>query len=225
MTSPQQLSESVYKLVHRRVSLVLKIVLGLGAALLLLQGRYQASIEVAAILFITLLPLILGARLQVRIPFEFESLAVIFVYMALFLGEVRGYYIRFWWWDAVLHTGSGFLLGILGFLSIYILNESKDVDLHLHPKFVAVFAFVFAMGIGALWEIFEFMMDQVFGLNMQKSGLVDTMWDLIVDGIGAMIISALGWGFYKNQRGDSFLEKWIDTFIEKNPDLFDKGKR
>ena len=37
----------------------------------------------------------------------------------------------------------------------------------------------FAITIGALWEVFEFGMDQLFGLNMQKSGLLDTMGDLI----------------------------------------------
>lgn len=212
-------------LAHRRISYFLKLVLALGTGLLLLQGRYQAAIEVAVILCITFLPVLLGQRFRVRIPYEFESLAVIFVYMSLFLGEVQGYYVRFWWWDIVLHTGSGFLLGILGFLLVYVLNEKEDVELNLEPKFIAFFAFLFAMGMGAIWEIFEFAMDQLFGMNMQKSGLEDTMWDLIVDGIGALLMAILGWGFLKTKARDSFLEKWIDIFIEKNPRLFRSGKQ
>jgi hypothetical protein len=201
------------------------LVLALGTGLLVLQGRYQAAIEVAIILCITFLPLLLGQRFQVKIPHEFESLAVVFVYMSLFLGEVQGYYARFWWWDIVLHTGSGFLLGILGFLLVYVLNEKEDIELDLHPKFIAFFAFIFAMGMGSVWEIFEFSMDQLFGMNMQKSGLVDTMWDLIVYGVGALIISILGWGFLRTRERDSFLEKWIDSFIDKNPHLFKSNKR
>lgn len=212
-------------LAHRRVSYFLKLVLALGTGLLVLQGRYQAAIEVAIILCITFLPLLLGQRFQVKIPHEFESLAVVFVYMSLFLGEVQGYYARFWWWDIVLHTGSGFLLGILGFLLVYVLNEKEDIELDLHPKFIAFFAFIFAMGMGSVWEIFEFSMDQLFGMNMQKSGLVDTMWDLIVDGVGALIISILGWGFLRTRERVSFLEKWIDSFIDKNPHLFKSNKR
>ncbi len=212
-------------LAHRRVSYFLKLVLALGTGLLVLQGRYQAAIEVAIILCITFLPLLLGQRFQVKIPHEFESLAVVFVYMSLFLGEVQGYYARFWWWDIVLHTGSGFLLGILGFLLVYVLNEKEDIELDLHPKFIAFFAFIFAMGMGSVWEIFEFSMDQLFGMNMQKSGLVDTMWDLIVYGVGALIISILGWGFLRTRERDSFLEKWIDSFIDKNPHLFKSNKR
>jgi len=104
----------------------------------------------------------LGRRFDVQIPPQFEVLAVVFVYASLFLGEVHGYYIRFWWWDAILHVGSGFLLGILGFLLVYVLNEHENVDLHMWPRFDALFAFMFAVGMGALWEIFEFAMDRSF---------------------------------------------------------------
>jgi len=224
--SPSNFSvDALNYLAHRRVSYFLKLVLALGAVLLLLQARYQAALEVSIILCITFLPVLLGQRFQVKIPHEFESLAVVFVYFSLFLGEIQGYYARFWWWDLVLHAGSGFLLGILGFLLVYVLNEKEDVELDLHPKFIAFFAFLFAMGMGAIWEIFEFTMDQLFDMNMQKNGLVDTMWDLIVDGIGALIISILGWEFLKTRDRDSFLEKWIDSFIEKNPHLFRSKKR
>ncbi len=219
--SPEGISsEALNILAHRRVSYGLKLILGLGALLLLLQGRLQPAIEVATILFITFLPVVLGNRFQVKIPHEFESLAVVFVYLSLFLGEVQGFYVRYWWWDLVLHAGSGFLLGILGFLLVYVLNEKADVEIHLNAKFIAFFAFMFALGVGALWEIFEFAMDQLFGLNMQKSGLVDTMWDMIVNTVGAFIISMLGWGFLGSKSRDSFLEQWIDSFIEKNPRLF-----
>lgn len=225
MSPPSFPSDALNYLAHRRVSYFLKLILALGVGLLVLQGRYQAAMEVAIILCITFLPVILGNRFQVKIPHEFESLAVIFVYMSLFLGEVQGYYVRFWWWDIVLHTGSGFLLGVLGFLLVYVLNEKEDIELNLEPKFIAFFAFLFAMGMGAIWEIFEFAMDQLFGMNMQKSGLEDTMWDLIVDGIGALVISVLGWGFLKTSARDSFLERWIDSFVEKNPHLFRSNKR
>lgn len=207
--------------VNRRLSWFLKLSLLLGAVLMFFQGRYQAMAEILVILCITFLPLILGKRFDVRIPHGFETLAVVFLYMSLFLGEFQGYYLRYWWWDLVLHSGSAFLLGILGFLLVYVLNEKKEINLQLSPSFMALFAFAFAVSIGVVWEIFEFFMDQVFGLNMQKSGLVDTMWDLIVDVIGAAVISFLGWGYIKARDTDSFLERWIDEFIEKNPKLFE----
>ena len=200
--------------------ILLKLGLLLGAILSFIRGNFEVGAITLGIIFITFLPVLLGQRFQVKIPSEFELLAVVFIFASLFLGEVRGYYIRYWWWDIVLHTGAGFLFGILGFLLVHVLNEKEDIELDMKPGFVALFAFVFAMGFGTLWEIFEFAVDQSFGTNMQKSGLVDTMWDLIVNGVGALIISVLGWGYQRKQGVDSFLERWIQDFIKKNPRFF-----
>ena len=209
--------------VHKGLTLFLQATLLLGVILFCLQGRWVTAAVTVAIVLVTLLPLVLGRRFDVYIPPEFEVLTVVFVYASLFLGEVHGYYVRYWWWDAVLHTGSGFLLGILGFLLVYILNERPDIDLHMRPRFVALFAFMFAVGMGALWEIFEFAMDQSLGTNMQKSGLVDTMWDLIVDSLGAIVIALLGWSYLRTAGNNSFLERWIVSFVQANPRLFKFG--
>lgn len=78
-----------------------------------------------------------------------------------------------------------------------------------------------------LWEILEFAADQLFGLQMQKpmlgdpSGLTDTMWDLIVDALGAALISAFGWWHMKRDRR-SFIDVWTDRFVAKNPRLFSR---
>ena len=206
---------------HRRVTIALQIVLVIGMALELSRGQWLNAATTTGVLVLTLLPLVVKRTHEIFIPPEFEALAVVFVFAAVFLGEVRGYYVRFWWWDVVLHTASGFLLGILGFLLVYVLNEKEDLDVHMKPGFVALFAFMFAVGLGALWEIFEFGMDSLFGLNMQKSGLVDTMWDLIVDTVGAGVIALLGYGYLTTARNESFLERWIARFIRANRRLFE----
>lgn len=208
---------------HHRLSLALQGVLVIGAGLAVWQHQWLTAATTGVILVVTLLPLMLGRRFQVFVPPEFEAFTIVFVFASLFLGEVGGYYTRFWWWDAALHTASGFLLGILGFLLVYVMNEKEEIDFHMNPGFVAFFAFMFAVGMGALWEIFEFAMDGFFGFNMQKSGLVDTMWDLIVDTVGAAIIAILGYGWLRTAGPDSFLERWIDSFIETNPRFFGGG--
>lgn len=211
--------------IHRTLTIALQVILLVGAILALVQGRWLAALATFGIIIVTFLPLVLGRRFAVNVPPEFEVLAVVFIYASLFLGEVRGYYVRFWWWDAILHAGSGFLLGVFGFLLVYVLNERDDIDVQMRPRFVALFAFMFAVGIGAIWEIFEFAMDQIFGLNMQKSGLVDTMWDLIVDTVGALVISLLGWSYLSTAGSQSFLERWIGAFIAANPHIFKRRKR
>lgn len=207
------------------VLLILQIVMAVELALLLAQGLWLNCVWLLAIMVVTGAPVVLGHRLPVRIPAEYELLAILFVFGALFLGEFRSYYERFWWWDIALHATSGLLLGILGFLLVYVLNENKRIDLHMRPGFVALFAFIFALAVGTIWEIFEFAVDQIFGTTMQKpmlgdpSGLTDTMWDLIVDALGALVISAFAWWHMKRSQR-SFIDLWIDRFIEGNPRLF-----
>jgi len=172
-------------------------------------------------------PTLFRRKLDVDIPVEFHITAVVFIFAALYLGEIQSFYLRFWWWDIALHATAGLLMGIVGFLLVYLLNASTRVELHLTPGFIAMFAFLYAVTIGTLWEIFEFSMDQFFGLNMQKpmlgdsSGLTDTMWDMIVNAIGACIISTVGWRYLKGKQ-TFFVRDWIRTFIRKNPALFDK---
>ncbi|MEO7938560.1 MAG: hypothetical protein ABIR55_08045 [Burkholderiaceae bacterium] len=192
---------------------------------LLLQSSWASAVWLLAIMAVTAAPALLGDRLPVRIPAEYELLTILFVFAALFLGEFHSYYERYWWWDIALHTVSGLLLGIVGFLLVYMLNESRHTDMHMRAGFVAMFAFAFAVTAGTAWEIFEFAMDQLFGMQMQKpmlgdpSGLTDTMWDLIVDALGAAVISSFGWWHMRRNR-PSFIEVWIDRFVERNPQLF-----
>jgi hypothetical protein len=209
-------------LVHRWLTLALQSLLVVGIVAAAFQGNWLAALTTATILLITLLPLLLGKRLDVFIPPELEGLAVLFVFASLFLGEVHGYYVRFWWWDMALHAASGLLLGILGFLLVYVINEEPDLEIDMKPGFVALFAFMFSIGLGTLWEIFEFGMDSIFGTTMQKS-LLDTMVDLIVDTAGAFAIALFGYSYLKTSEVDSFLERWILRFIEANPRLF-RGK-
>lgn len=216
---------------HRRLNIVLKLILLMEVVFAVLGQQWLTAVLTTGIILITFFPLLMQRRFDVYIPPVFELLAIVFIFASLFLGEVHGYYTRFWWWDIALHAGSGLLLGIVGFLLVYVLNEMEDIEFHMKPGFVAFFAFLFAVGIGAVWEILEYSMDQFFGLNMQKamwndpSGLTDTMWDLIVDTAGALVIAGFGYGYLKSAKKQSFLERWIAEFIRKNPRLFRKSDR
>lgn len=217
-------------LIHRRLTLVLQAILVVEVMFAAWDQQWLTAVVTIGIIIVTLVPLFLSKFFRVFIPPEFVLLAIAFVFASLFLGEIRGYYSRFWWWDIALHSCSGILLGIIGFLLVHVLNETKDIGVHMKPGFVAFFAFLFAVGIGALWEIFEFSMDSFFGMNMQKemlgdpSGLTDTMWDLIVDTMGALVIALLGYSYIKTARNTSFLERWIQAFIKNNPQLFNRSK-
>ena len=205
--------------IHQRITRGLQILMLVAVGIAVYEHNWMTAFLTVCILALSLLPSMLSRRFAVRVPAEFEVVAVVFIFAAMYLGEIHGYYERFWWWDVILHMGSGFLLGIVGFLLVYVLNQHEKLELHMKPGFVALFSFTFALTMGTVWEIFEFGMDAAFELDMQKSGLVDTMWDLIVDGLGGIVIAVLGY-FYLKSGSEYFVQKWIARFIEENPQLF-----
>lgn len=154
------------------------------------------SVVTMALLFV---PSMLEKRLKLDFPSEFDIVIVVFIYSAMFLGEISSFYDRFWWWDVFLHTFSGLIIGAVGFSLVYILNSHENVAIRLSPVFVCIFSFCFALAMDVIWEIYEYGMDQIFGFNMQKSGLQDTMWDLIVDTLGAAAFSILGYFYLKGK--------------------------
>ncbi len=215
--------------VLRGIDALLKLALIAELAFAVWDRMWLTAAVSVGILAVTLLPHVLRRRFRLVFPYELEIFAIVFVFASLFLGEVHGYYAAYPWWDSLLHASSGLLLGIFGFLLVYALNERDDLGLNLKPGFVAFFAFLFALGMGTLWEIFEFSMDQLAGTNMQKpmfndpSGLTDTMWDLILDASGAAVISLMGYVYLKSPAPDSFLERWIVVFIQQNPRIFGRN--
>jgi hypothetical protein len=181
-----------------------------------LLGRWSLIFISLIAVALTFLPAIIDRNHEINLPAEFELAITLFIYAALILGEKHGYYDRFPWWDLFLHGQSGLLLGLVGFLIVYVLYHHNKVK--MSPLFVAVFSFSFAIAIGTIWEIFEFLMDVNFGFNMQQSGLVDTMGDLIIDCVGALLAALAGYFYVKGNKVmpvDTLLKK----FFKANPKL------
>ncbi len=156
----------------------------------------------------------LNSRINFRLPSSIIVLAIFFIYASLFLGEAFKFYEKFWWWDIILHASSALGFGLIGMIILIALFRGDK--LKASPVVISMFAFAFAVAIGALWEIFEFTMDQTFGLNMQKSGLRDTMTDLIVDMIGALISCTAGFFYLKFVKHDVLLKKLNEFFADES---------
>lgn len=197
------------------ISYALKASLIIAVIGAIITKHYETLIFALLTLFLTFVPAMFEKNYKIILPIEFDLLITIFIYASLFLGEVHSYYTLFWWWDIILHISSGIIFGIIGFMLVYILNQEQKVKIQLSAGFIALFSFTFALSIGAIWEIFEFGVDQIFGANMQKSGLIDTMWDLIVDSLGAILISTLGYFYLKKVKIPLF-NYLITKFTQKN---------
>lgn len=210
---------------HRIVVRILLFLMMIEWAFLLTEFRFLQLFLVSVIIMVLIAPELFRNKMDIVIPAEFHFVAVLFILASLYLGEIQQFYQIIWWWDMALHGSAGLLMGIFGFLLVYILNENPRVELQMKPGFIALFAFFFSITIGTVWEIFEFAMDQVFGFHMQKemlgdvSGLTDTMWDIIINAVGAAIISLFGWWYLSGEK-DFFIQALIKNFIKKNPSMF-----
>lgn len=185
--------------------------------------NWQLSLLFIAVSTLTLsmAPIAVARWANIHVPTSFMLAVVTFVGGTLFLGEVYGFYDRFWWWDILMHFGSAMGFGLIGFVIIFMLFQG---DRFAAPHWtIAFFAFCFAVAIGAAWEIFEFAMDQTFAMNMQKSGLIDTMTDLIVNLAGALIAALSGWLYLKGVSAPG-VHHLLDEFIKRNPRFFRRFK-
>ena len=185
----------------------------------LAQGLWRTAFVAAMTLGLTLLPLVIQRWADFRLPRALMFLITLFAVLTLVCGEVFDFYEMFWWWDIALHSGSAVMFGLFGVILVMLVFDNASIQ--ASPGMVAFFAFCFALSVGAVWEIFEFAMDQLFGLNMQKSGIVDTMWDLIVDSLGAIAGSAAGYIYLRfGKRGlvSGLLHEMVDENREKFTD-------
>jgi hypothetical protein len=212
---------------HTKVEVVIantfRILLGVSMVVSFFTQNWLNLFIAILTLILTFLPFIIARRNHISLPPSFQVIILIFIFAAQYLGELKAYYYKFWWWDLMLHTFSGVILGFIGFILVYILNKEEKVNVVLSPFFMSLFAFTFALSVGALWEIYEFSVDSILGLNMQKSGLVDTMWDLIVDSIGALFTVFYGYLYEKNKEKGWF-NKLLNGFLKMNSNIFNKKK-
>ena len=163
-------------------------------------------------IFAIFLPSILSKKFKLEILDKMYYLYVLFLYAAIFLGEVQGFYYNIPYWDTILHAFSGVMIGFIGFSLVDILNNENE-RVTLSPFFIAFFAFCFAIQVGVIWEFYEYTSDGIFGTNMQKyklrigteligrDALQDTMEDLIVDTLGAFVASGIGYISLKYKKG------------------------
>ena len=146
-----------------------------------------------------------------------EIAFVTFCFASLILGDVANFYSRFAWWDTILHAISGVLMGIVGYAIINTFNRVDERRLRYSPLFVVAWIICFSVAVGTMWEIIEFVTDGLFGLNSQefyassgtfdtvqprigRDALWDTMVDLILDLLGAIIIAVVGYFDIRRQK-------------------------
>ncbi len=166
------------------VYMTLRALVILVMILQILNRNFENVFLCALTLVLLIMPSLIQINLKIELPTALEIIMLLFIFAAEILGEIQAYYEKIPMWDTVLHTLNGFLMAAIGFALVDILNRNKKISFQLSPAFLAVVAFCFSMTIGVIWEFFEFGMDQIFHLDMQKDSIVNTIYSVMLDPAG-----------------------------------------
>ena len=248
---------------EHRSSFLVFTVLRLSVILVMVRQLFNGNYESVFLCLLTLLllvgPSIAQITLRVELPATLEIIIFLFVYAAEILGEIHQFYAAIPYWDTILHTLNGFLAAAIGFSLVELLNRNQKLVFRLSPLFTVLVALCFSMTVGILWEFFEFTMDAVFGLDMQKDtvihsissllleesaagiphringitevyvngealgiggyldiGLIDTMADLFVNFIGALVFAVFGYRYAKRRDTADPIQRFLP--VQKDAD-------
>ena len=163
------------------VYLVLRLIVLASLVAAILRQEYESAFVCVLVLFLFMLPFFIQKNFGIRLPSTLEIIILLFIFAAEILGELQSYFIQYPYWDTMLHTTNGFLCAAVGFSLIDILNRDVKIKFTLSPVYVALAAFCFSMTIGVLWEFFEFGMDRLFHMDMQKDTIVHTISSVMLD--------------------------------------------
>lgn len=254
----QRLKETIHKQpAVFAVYVALRLIVLAELVMSIIRGEYESAFICLLVLALFILPFFIQQNFGIQLPSVLEIIILLFIFAAEILGELECYFITYPNWDSMLHTTTGFLCAATGFALIDILNRNSRIKFQLSPVYVALAAFCFSMTVGVLWEFFEFGMDRVFHLDMQKDtvvqsitsvmldptnsntpitidgihsvavngtdlgfdgyldiGLYDTMEDLFVNFIGAVIFSVIGYFYIKHRGKGKLAQVFIPTLSE-----------
>lgn len=251
------------------VYIVLRMIVIACIVVSVLRGNWENVFTCCLTLLLLLIPAFVERSFKVNLPSLLEVIVLLFVFAAEILGELQCYYIKYPYWDTMLHTINGFIFAAAGFALVDVLNRNEKIKFSLNPAYLAIVAFCFSMTVGVLWEFFEYSADCLFLTDMQKDtvintiasvsldptgsnkavivkeitdvtvngtelglggyldiGLHDTMKDLMVNFIGAVVFSIIGYFYVKNRgKKNSFAAMFIPTLKEDDcDDAEDKEK-
>lgn len=208
-----------YLIIARKVIFWLVTSMLIGAIYMLLFNKdidkYRivfTMVQFIAMLFVLRLPKFIKEKYHFQIPNSLDFILITFAFSAFILGDVFNFYGKIPIWDSLLHTLSGVVIAYMGFIIIKYLDQEYTIPLSVSPLFMSILVVSSALSIGAIWEIGEYLVDDMFHTNNQQymestratlyndedtplmghEALNDTMKDLMLDLAGAVAVATIG---------------------------------
>ena len=133
----------------------------------------------------------------------------LFLWLSVFVGTCLNMMDMVPFWDKLLHVSSPMILTAVGYgiCGLLLMNTGKTME-QFSPWLFLIFGFSFAGVSGVIWEFWEWTWDTFAHMNLQRymahgellvgqRALADTMGDLLMNTLGAVIMGAVSWWYYR----------------------------
>ena len=160
---------------------ILRLIVIAVMVMTVIHKDYESTFVCVLVLILFMLPRFVERNFRIELPSTLEIIILVFIFAAEILGELKSYFITYPHWDTALHTTTGFISAAFGFALVDLLNRNKPQHFKLSPVFLALVAFCFSMTVGVLWEFFEFSMDYLFHMDMQKDTIIHAFASVTLD--------------------------------------------
>lgn len=184
--APRHLGPQLKAVIRRQptvfaVYTVLRLIVLATLVSSIIRGEYESAFICLLVLGLFVLPFFIQQNFGIELPSTLEIIILLFIFASEILGELKCYFITYPHWDSMLHTTTGFISAAFGFAMVDLLNRNKPQHFKLSPVFLALVAFCFSMTVGVLWEFFEFSMDYLFHMDMQKDTIIHSFASVTLD--------------------------------------------
>lgn len=168
---------------------------------------FFSLLQYIAMSIVLISPRLLKKFVNFEVPVEVHISVTAFAFLGLVLGDGLNFYGKIGWWDSLLHFTSGI---ILSFIALWLLQMLilRRKYLFMHRALLYIFVVAFSLAVGAVWELGEYTVDDIFHTNNQQymattrativssddepleghDALADTMKDLALDLAGAILV-------------------------------------
>lgn len=169
--------------------------------------RHRALYAVLCAALLALI-LVLPRVFRFSCPLVLQTALLCFVFLALGGGTVFAFYQLIPHFDKILHTLSGPLFTAVGLSLAFPLVKERTG--RTRAWYAVLFAILFSLSVGYVWEIYEFTVDTLFQSNLQGwsqgllnampdgtylhttargTALLDTLYDMILNLLGTLAFS------------------------------------
>lgn len=168
--------------------MILYFICGVSIIYFGVTGTYGKVFQAVLIIVVLLLFRGLITWTKSELPPALRLSVLIFITIAMILANLFNMYAVIPYLDKIEHLLSGVILFFLGQFILVKMAKRKQLG-NLPSNIIIWFSFFFAVAMAGVWEIYEFAVDHLFGLNSQNSSLTDTMMDIICGTSGAVVAS------------------------------------